>query len=416
MADDGQMTSSGMRRIPAFLLPSIGNIVFVSLLFVLVFGAENSLLYDGDTGYHIRTGEVILETWRVPTQDIFSSHTPALRWTAHEWLAELIMAALFKISGLTGVVLFFALLLSTTHWLLYLTLKSKSENIILITLVTLLATATSSIHWLARPHVFSLLLTLIWYFLLNRFQYQNRRTLFYLPFLMVIWVNLHGGYFIGLLLLAIYFAGNVLYSLSGRPDRVKEHRQKAKLLLGFLIITLATCLINPIGYEILLFPAKVTANRFLMDRVIEFLSPNFHELLPFTYMLLATLGAMAMSRAPLNLIELGLLLLLSHMALYSARHVSLFAIIVAPLLLKSGEGALTSLPGPLRTFFDIRNRRLAEVDKRLVGFFWPPLSTLFVIGLALFGSLRFTFNENRFPVAAVEFLKREPITGNMFNK
>ena len=77
-----------MARISATLLPSIGNMVFLSFLTVLVLGSDNRLLNDGDTGYHIRTGEVILESWRIPTHDIFSAHDPALEWTAHEWLAD----------------------------------------------------------------------------------------------------------------------------------------------------------------------------------------------------------------------------------------------------------------------------------------------------------------------------------------
>lgn len=404
-----------MARISATLLPSIGNMVFLSVLMILVFGTGNGLLYDGDTGYHIRTGEVILESWRIPTHDIFSAHDPALEWTAHEWLAEATMATVFKISGLTGVVLFFAILLSATPWLLFLILRSKSNDFILVIATTFLATATSSSHWLARPHAFSLLFTLVWYYLLDRFQYDHRRTLIYLPLLMVCWVNLHGGYFFGLVLLSIYLAGNLLHSLSGSPQQVKFHREKVKHLFRYLLITIVACLINPIGYEILRFPVKLTSNRFLMDHVIEFLSPNFHEILPFKYMFLATIGALSLSRKPLNLIQAGLLLVLSYMALYSARHASLFAIIAAPLLLKQTESLIEHLPVAFVNFYQTRNRNLAQIDSNVRGYLWPAFSVACAIGLALAGSLRFTFNEKRFPVAAIEFLKQEAITGNMFN-
>jgi hypothetical protein len=152
-----------------------------------------------------------------------------------------------------------------------------------------------------------------------------------------------------------------------------------------------------------------------MDRVIEFLSPNFHEALPFKYMLLATIGALALSRAPLNLIECGLVVLLSYMALYSARYMSLFAIIVAPLLLKSGDSVLANFPAQVGSFLQTRNRNLAQIDKNIRGYVWPTCATLLVIGLGLGGDLQFTFDEKRFPVAAVKFLNRELITGNMFN-
>jgi hypothetical protein len=399
----------------SYLLPSIGNIIFVSLLFVLVTASETRLLHDGDTGYHIRTGEIILKTWQVPTEDPFSNQRPPLKWTTHEWLAEVLMAALFKTAGLTSVVVFFAFLLTITHWSLYFLLRSKSENIILVTTVTLLATASSSIHWLARPHVFSLSLTLIWYFLLDEFQYREKKTLIYLPFLMLLWVNLHAGYFFALVLLSIYLAGNVVQAIVGFPEQVDHHRQKARMLLCTLFFSILACLINPIGYEILRFPAQLTSNRFIMDRVSEFMSPNFHEVLPFKYMLLAMIGVLALSRKSLNLIETALLLLLSYMALYSARYISLYAIIAAPILLKVSENTLSEMPGSVSDFFRVRNSNLLIMEEQIKGKFWPLAGTLIVISLVLTGTIRFRFNEKIFPVAAVESLKREHINGKMFN-
>jgi hypothetical protein len=74
------------------------------------------MLGDGDTGYHIRTGEFILDAGQVPRFDIYSFITPPLKWTAHEWLSEVVMAVIYRASGLTGIVVFFAMLLATTHW------------------------------------------------------------------------------------------------------------------------------------------------------------------------------------------------------------------------------------------------------------------------------------------------------------
>jgi hypothetical protein len=415
MASDRPTVSSGRTAISTILLPSIGNIVFVALLFVLIFNSGQGLLGDGDTGYHIRTGEIILQTWRVPQQDIYSLHSPPLKWTAHEWMAEIIMAAFFRVAGLTGVVTFFAFLLAITHWLLYQTLRSKSNDILLCTLVTILATATSSSHWLARPHVFSLMLTVIWCHCLDRFQCKNDRTLIYLPLLMLLWVNLHGGYFFGLVLLAFYLFGNVVYSFVGRPDKLQQYRIKAKSLLLVLVATVGICAINPYGFEILWFPIRVTSDRFVMDRVREFMSPNFHEVLPFKYMLLATIGMLALSRSPLNLIEAALITLVLYMALYSARHVSLFAIVAAPLLLRTGESIIGRLPEPFFQFYRTRNRNLTAIEANLNGYLWPTIGALIVFALVFTGALKYQFNDKIFPVTAVEFLKKEIITGNMFN-
>jgi hypothetical protein len=316
---------------------------------------------------------------------------------------------------LTGVVTFFAFLLAITHWLLYQTLRSKSNDILLCTLVSILATATSSTHWLARPHAFSLVLTVIWCHCLDRFQCKNARTLIYLPLLMLVWVNLHGGYFFGLILLGFYLIGNVVYSFVGRPDQLQQYRIKAKSLLLVLFTTVGVCVINPYGIEILWFPIRVTSDRFVMDRVTEFMSPNFHEVLPFKYMLLAAIGMLALSRFPLNLIDAALITLVSYMALYSARHVSLFAIVAAPLLLRAGESIIDRFPVPFSQFYRNRNRNLTAIEANLNGYVWPTIGTFIILGLVLTGTLKHQFNDKIFPVAAVEFLKKENITGNMFN-
>jgi hypothetical protein len=132
-------------------------------------------------------------------------------------------------------------------------------------------------------------------------------------------------------------------------------------------------------------------------------------------MLLAVIGVLALSRKSLNLIETALLLLLSYMALYSARYISLYAIIVAPILLKISESALSEMPGAVTHFFGMRNANLLKTDGQMKGNFWPLAGTLVVIGLAMTGTIRFRFSEKTFPVAAVEFLKREHINGKMFN-
>jgi hypothetical protein len=407
--------SRNVSPVSAVLLPSIGNIVFVSLLFVLGLTAAEGLLGDGDTGYHIRTGEIILKTWQVPTLDPYSLHYPPLKWTAHEWLSEVIMAACFKVFGLTGVVLFFAFLLALTHWFLYQSLRQRSNDVFLCLIVTLIATVSSSIHWLARPHVFSLLFVVIWCHLLDQFQRKNETRLTCLPFLMLLWVNLHGGFFMGLILLAIYLGGNVFYALTSRGVKAQEHIRKIRTLSLVLGAALVACLMNPYGIEILWFPIRITSDRFIVDRVIEFLSPNFHEPLPFKYMLLATIGSLALSRSALDLIETTLVLLLSYMALYSARHVSLFAIIVAPILLKNLEGILNQVEARFLRAYRKRTENLRSVDSSVRGYFWPVAGMSLILCLWVAGAMDYRFSDKKFPVAAVEFLKKERITGNMFN-
>jgi hypothetical protein len=88
------------------LLPSAAEIIFTCIFLQLVLNA-GILLSDGDTGYHIRAGEFIINARTVPKTDIFSLWIPPLQWTAHEWLSEVLMAVVHHHAGLTGIVIFF---------------------------------------------------------------------------------------------------------------------------------------------------------------------------------------------------------------------------------------------------------------------------------------------------------------------
>jgi hypothetical protein len=404
-----------MNRLIRFWLPSLADIFFLCPFLILAFNSGNNLLSDADTGYHIRTGEYIINHLTVPQNDLFSHITPPLPWFAHEWLSEVVMALVHTFSGLTGVVLFFSFLISVTYFLLFKYSQSLNCNIVFTVLIVLLATLSSSLHWLARPHIFSLLLTVVWYNLLNNYQYQGRDRLYLLPPLMLLWVNLHGGFILGFVLLGVYFTGNVIAALSRDELKRKLALERCRKLAVFTAGALLFTLLNPRGYDILLFPFRTVSNQFLMDNVLEFFSPNFHGALPYKYLLLLTIAVVALSRKGIDLIELALLVLFTYMSLYSARYIPLFAIIVTPILLKQLQSILRRCDNRLAQFFEQRSRNLELLDARASGHLWPIISVLAVCALALNGTIEFKFDASRKPVAAVEFLQREKLPGKMFN-
>ncbi len=151
------------KKLTSFLIPPIADVFFISLFLFLSFSAGKDLLGDVDTGYHIRAGEYILDTLTIPRHDIFSYISPTLPWTSHEWLSEVIMAIVHRTFGLTGIVIFFSFIISFSYYLLYKTIKTDEDNLLVTVFIVLLAITTSQIHWLARPHIFSLVIMVIWY-------------------------------------------------------------------------------------------------------------------------------------------------------------------------------------------------------------------------------------------------------------
>jgi hypothetical protein len=399
----------------AYLVPSIADVLLVCIVAFLAFRAGMDLLADCDTGYHIRTGEYIMRTLSVPKHDIYSFITPPIPWTAHEWLSEVIMALVHRAFGLTGIVIFFTYVIAFTYYLLFRIVRKSGGNILAEILVILLVITSSEIHWLARPHIFSLLLLVIWYALLDEFQHRNKNHLLFLPLMMLLWVNLHGGFIIALVLTGIYLFDNLVKVVLARHGERGEYRRKAGLFGAAFVACLLVSLINPYGYHILLFPFRLTSNRFLMDNVVEFLSPNFHEAMPFKYLLYLMIGVFALSARRVRFVELVLVLLFTSMALYSARYIPLFAIIMTPILVRQLSPLLDESQGKIFSFFRKRAVRIGSVDAAARGYLWPLAAFTLVAVLALNGTVRFHFDEKTKPVDAVRFLRKEHIKGNMFN-
>src|SRR5579863_2372943 len=91
----------------ARILPSLTDLAFVMpLIFIFAkLDGARIMLYDGDTGWHIRTGEWILANHQVPHLDLFSFSRPGAPWFAWEWLWDVMFALIHQRWGLAGVVL-----------------------------------------------------------------------------------------------------------------------------------------------------------------------------------------------------------------------------------------------------------------------------------------------------------------------
>ena len=407
------MTSNKPSKIFWFL-PSVAEVIFIVILAIILSG-KGALLGDADTGYHIRAGEYIIDNLKVPHHDIFSHISPPLEWTAHEWLSEVLFALIHKAFGLTGLVVFMALITASVYAVLLRFLKASGISIMVSALIVVLVTTVSTIHWLARPHIFSLLITLIWYFILNIYQFKQKNYLYLLPPIMLLWVNLHGGFIAGLMLIGVYIMGNAYMAIFQKGEREDKIRKIKTLSIYFAPCLLIT-LINPKGYKILLFPFNLISNTFIMDHVSEFLSPNFHEKLRYEYMLLLMIFLFGISVLRLSAIEVILVLLFTHMSLYSARYIPLYAIILSPILAKQIDSLLHEFKERqlIRRFLAM-SERTAKTDSMAKYNLWA-IATVIVLTIMVFtGNLSYEFDKKKLPVDAVQFIQKEKIPGNMYN-
>jgi hypothetical protein len=404
-----------MKTIRNFFLPSLADMLFLSIFLYLSFSWGASLLGDCDTGYHIRAGEWILSHMSVPRHDMFSFISPTLPWTAHEWLSEVIMALIHKASGLTGIVVFFTFILSLVFYLLFRMIRASDGNILTAVLFVLLATAASQVHWLARPHVFSLLLFFLWYRILDDYVNGKRTRLILLPPMLLVWVNLHGGYLSGFMLLGIYLIGELPAVLTRGADGHAEALQRFKGLAVTILVCLPVACINPYGWHILFFPFNLVSNKLIMDNVTEFMSPNFHEPSPFKYLILLLVAVLALSREKLRLTDLLLLAVFLNMSLFSVRYIPLFAIVAAPILSRRTDVLLENSQCLPAVVLKERAEGIAAIDRAAGGLLLPILAVIGVACTVASGMVRYGFDPNTKPVQAVRFIEKAGLEGNMFN-
>jgi hypothetical protein len=386
------------------ITPSIAGIIFILLLFSLALSTPSTLLLDCDTGMHIKAGEYILNHLSVPKHDIFSAAAEPLPYVAYEWLSQVIMASVYRAGGLTGIVAFFSFLIAFTYYLFFRILKKENGNIVVTIVVALLVISASSVHWLARPHMFSILLFIIWYFILDLYQYKNKNYLYLLPLTMIFWVNLHGAFILGFMLCGIYLLGNIILMIRESKPLKDIYKTKAKYLFYLLLFIIAASLLNPNGIKGLLQPLTVISDKFLVNHISEYLSPDFHNsnCFPFQMLLLLMIVILFFSKREKNIIEMTLTVIFTAMALYSVRNIPFYAIIIAPVLVRREDSILYETKPESGLYFR--------------DCLWLLLPSFIVAGLAVNGNIRHQFDESLKPVYAVEFLKTQNLQGNMFNE
>jgi hypothetical protein len=318
----------------ARFMPSLTDVAFLLPAFLL-FGrmsGTKTLFLDGDTGWHIRTGEWIMQHRAVPTQDLFSFTKPHQAWFAWEWGWDVLFAIIHRFWGLGGVGLISVLLLGLSSVLLYKLVVRSSGNHVLGFAVTAFAICGTTIHWLARPHLFSWVFFLIFLHVLRDAEEGRTKALFWLPCLMVIWTNTHGSFFVGIVLVLTSALGEAIqgFWVKGQlwPAVYRTCRPYLLCAAGCMVVTI----LNPYTWHLHYHIVKYLGDAKLLDNIQEYQSISFHggQAIFFECMLLIG-GASVFWCLQLGKVTPALAILSwAHLALFSARNIPLFLMVAAP--------------------------------------------------------------------------------------
>ena len=324
--------AAGTHRWIRALTPSFADCFFAALLaWLFVCGANGwkSLLADGDTGWHIRTGQYILAHHAVPSQDLFSFSKPGAAWFAWEWLSDVAMAALFQLGGLKAITLAAGALIALYATLLLRYALWLGANALAAALLTLLAVGASSMHFLARPHLFTLLLLPGCLWLVQVDLRKQTPWLWTLIPVAVLWTNLHGGFFMFLACLGLVIAGLAIESWLGRPRWPAVARYTA-VLTGCALASF----VNPYGIQLHAHVIEYLRSDWIRNVIQEFQAPTFRSegQLQFEALLILGLVVSGLLLRQRRVSDALCILFLAHSSLLSVRHAPLYAAVSAPLI------------------------------------------------------------------------------------
>ncbi|GGA61326.1 hypothetical protein GCM10011507_11010 [Edaphobacter acidisoli] len=392
-------TTTGALRKGASFPVAVG-----ALLIVLSVLTVRSRFNDPDMWWHLKTGEIIWTTHSVPTADLFSYTTDHHAWVPHEWLSQVLIYTAYKWNGYSGLMLWlcsFAALLLVASYILC-SLYSGNPKTAFIGALTVWFFAT--IGFSVRPQMIGYLLLVLELMLIHLGHTRSPRWFYWLPPLFVVWVNCHGSFFLGIIVLGIFLVCSFFHFRAGAlvASQVKP-KSRLTLILSFLI-SIGVLFFSPGGLKQVLYPLNTMLYQPINLSQIEEWGPlQLND--PRALVLFGILGCLFLvflfRRSELFLHELLLLAMGTELAITHSRMLFAFGILVSPmlsrLLSKSWDNYDAAHDHPLMNTVIISAALLIAVIA------FPSKAQL----ASQVGSSN--------PVGAVTYIKSHDLSGNMLN-
>src|SRR5215510_2061010 len=405
-------------KLTRFFLPRIEYILFAAMFWGIASTGPILLNSDGDLPRHLLVGKLIRTTHEIHLTDIFSYRTAGYPSIPHEWLSQVILSSFYDILGLGGVVFFTAFIMMATWAIIYYESLKRSGSLFTALIFTGLGVGASLIHVLPRPHLFSYLFTTLWILALEHIEKEKPQKWWLLPLLMLLWVNLHGMFVLGIVIWLIYLVGDLFES----PAKARFTNTNVKsMLMGGALSVVATFL-SPSGFKIWEAIASLGGSAYIKSRIPEYQSANFQmaETWPFILLLLLCIASFARSTQKIEWAHTFLVTAFAGIALYSSRMLPLFAIVAVPIVAKSFSEWLRE---------DFPNSRFLKMEANISTINHSSNGWIWILGIIL--AILFLFQSNTaidpankgnifdpsfFPVDAVNWLESHPQSGHMFNE
>ena len=359
---------------------------------------------DPDLWGHIRFGEEIWRLKGLEHVDPYAYTTAGTPWINHEWLTEILFYAIYSSTGDAGLLSVKFVISMVVVLIMGRIARLREMHPIAFAVVTVPAIAAIAPGFMIRPQVATYLMFALYLLILHLYFSGRKKQVAWLPVLMVAWVNLHGGFLMGIVFLGGVVAWEVAYQIRIKGGLVPV----APLGIAFFTTFLAS-FVNPYGYKLHLFLYQsLKIGRAISEwEPVALLDGSF---LAFKLLLAAfVLVLLILRRKALGWETAGLVLLL-YAALKHQRHIPFFAMMVCPYLIywgsRAGKALQTRHP----------RARLSRVSAAIIS------GALVLMGghQAMAGGHSYIQSGGRiivdtdvYPVAAVRFMRKNHFTGNL---
>ena len=239
----------------------------------------------------------MVENGRLPSTDIFTFTVPDHVWTDHEYLTEILMWLVYNGTGTVGIAIAFGVITWLGFWLMY--RQVRRQPFVIAGVGLALAAIAGDPIWGPRAQMITFALTCLELYWLQAYLSGRSRMLLYFPLVMALWANLHGGWVIGFVWLALAIASELVMWAWDRAN--PAHWAHLKFLGIVTAASAVAVLATPHGLSVYLYPFNTVGSVAQEKLIVEWFSPDFHQryLLPFEAMILITIGGFALRRPTL---------------------------------------------------------------------------------------------------------------------
>ena len=369
--------------------------------FVLAFLYALRRMSDSDLWAHLKCGEYLFQEGKILTTYHFNCSWPTFPYVNHSWLFQAVIYAVEAVTGEWGLVALQVLLILLAFWLLYRILLLRTDNLVLIACVLSLGIIAASHRFALRPQHFSYLFLLYFLYSLDLFRRGNERPAKLLPFVMVIWVNMHAESLWGVLVMGVFL---IVHWFSAERGAEQDTGGRTRLLKVFGLVLVAS-LVNPFTWKTVVWPLFVMKEQFA--GVEEILPP-----IGIRYVFFYIYFGLVVSSTILNFrrsdpLFLALTVVFSIVAWTANRGVPHFVFVSAPLLTANlvdlGKSYRERIRIPNYISDGIKYVILAAILGSILSILTSPLYLQ-------------KFDTVPYPEQALKYLKTRGISGNVFNE